>query len=547
MKDITKIKGKQQSIEFGVKSMDNIRRGISYVVDIVSITYGARGKNVLIKYDDNSGVISTNDGVTVVNSIKNMKSPMDMGIQLIKQVCKRTDDTAGDGTTLTALLSKSLVEAVYPSLVSNQLNYLEISKSIKQIKQILIDKLESDTNMISKTQEIQNIANIASGDEKLGKLISSAFHHVGKDGTVMVENSKSFNTKLVVEEGTKIDGGFVSHSFLNNKTDIVLNNVSILITDFSINTQKDIVNLLKHAATTNKTILLVCNGIDAGPMITIMMNKSYAKIYVVKLPSFGDEREHIIEDLILKCGGKAILTKFNKSFIFTEESFGFSNTVKINNEQTIFLEGQGYIEAIKQKVNKIKIEQLSENISNDRKNILRQSLSRLTGKIAVIKIGGSTISDIEETKLRLEDGIHSVKTSVKHGYCVGGGKTLINLIKHLENKIVLSDDFNHTLKLVTNLVIEALLFPFTIMCRNSMLNDRLILKKLLNFTTEQKDFSIDFKNGNIINLLSEGIIDSTYATKVAIINAFSLLDLFIKHGGSILNITNKDQDTISMV
>lgn len=525
----------QQNIQLGIKSLENIVSGISYIVNFVSTTYGAQGKNILIKLE-NGEIISTNDGVTVINNIKSHNADNDIGIELIKQVSKRTDEEAGDGTTLTALLSKSLIDTIFPTLARHQINYLSLLKAIKTIKQTILDELERRSYKLTTQKEIRDIANVATNNEEYGKLIGKAFNHIGKDGVVMVENSKSFNTRLVIEEGTKIDSGFVSPNFLSgDSNEISLDNVNILVTDFSINTQQDAVKLLQYASKNNKTILLFCNEIETAPMWTILVNKSYARIYIVKLPGFGEERQHVIEDIILKCGGQAILNTTNNSFNFNDGNFGSANKVKITRKQTIILEGRGNDELIKRKILKLQIEQKESDLSTHNSDIYRHSLNRLTGKIAVIKIGGSTMADIEETKLKLEDGIHSVKSASKHGYCEGGGKTLINLAKFLESSILQSKNSTFELKIAANLVIESLLFPIKIMCKNAVLNENVIIKTLLNISNDSRHIGIEFINGKKIDLLKNGIIDSTYAIKVAIINSFSVLELIIKHGGSIIN------------
>lgn len=529
----------RQYITLGIKSLEQIIKGISYVVDIVSTTYGAQGKNILIK-NKNAGVISTNDGVTVINNIETTDKKLDIGIELIKQVSRRTDEESGDGTTLTALLSKSLVSTIFPTLSRHQINYLSLLKSVKIIKNKLLEQLQKMSYELKDDKEIRNIANIATHDNKYGELIGKAFKHIGKEGIVLVENSKSFNTRLVIEEGTKINSGFVSPSFLSNDSnEITLNNAHILVTDFSINTQKDIVNLLQYASKTNKTILLFCNEIETAPMLTILMNKSFARVYVVKLPGFGEEKDHIIEDICLKTGGKPILSKIVNAFDFNESNFGFANKVKISKKQTIILEGQGDKTSITSKINKLRFEQEENQVSEQISNIYRDSLNRLTGKIAVIKIGGSTMADIEETKLKLEDGIHSVKSATKYGFCEGGGKTLINLAKFLEKEILNQNENNYSLKITANLVIESLLFPIKIMCKNSVLNENLILKSLLNISN--REVGVEFTTGKQINLLKNGIIDSVYAIKVALINAFSIAELMIKHGGSIVNIKQSEE------
>lgn len=511
-----------KQLKYGREAREALLNGVNKLVDAVKITLGPKGRNVLLSQKYASPLI-TNDGVTIAKEIE-LDDPFEnMGAQLIKEVSIKTNDVAGDGTTTASVLAKEIVsEGV--KLFDDGANPIMLKKGIDFAVNKICDNLLANSTQVSSSKEIAQVASISAGDDKIGELIASAMDKVGKDGIITLEEGKTMQTELCIVEGLQFDRGYLSAYMCTNQEKMIaeLDNPYILITDKKISTIQEILPILEQIVKTGDKLLIIADDVEGEALATLVLNKIRGTFtcVAVKAPSFGEKRKAMLEDIAILTGGTYINEEVGTNLnSVTLEMLGRAKTVKIDKENTTIVEGFGDKESIKARVNSIK-EQIKQENSDYEKEKLTERLAKLSGGVALIKVGAPTEVELKEKKLRIEDALSATKAASSEGVVAGGGVALLkagkskDILKEIEQ--LDGDQKNGAL-----IVLRAIEEPIRQIAKNSGVNDDEVLNNVLSHLDEL-NYGYDALNDKYVNMMECGIIDPTKVTRSALCNAGSV-------------------------
>jgi chaperonin GroEL len=499
--------------------------GAEKVANAVRVTLGPKGRNVVLGKKFGSPTV-TNDGVTIAKEI-DLKDPFEnMGAQLIKEVAKKTNDVAGDGTTTATVLAFSMIREGLKA-VAAEIDPMGIKRGIAKAVEVAVANIKANAKKITEKEEMQAIAAIsAKGDVPIGQLIADAMEKVGKDGVVTVEESKSMDTNLEMVEGMEFDRGYVSPYFVTNRESqtVVLEDAYILLHDKKIAAMKDFLPLLEKVAKTGKPLLVIAEEVEGDALATLVVNhlRGTFKACAVKAPGYGDRRKAMLEDIATLTGGQVIAEELGAKLESTEVSqLGRAKTVKVDKENTIIIEGAGKQASIKGRIASIKKE-IEDTTSDYDKEKLQERLAKLAGGVAVINVGAATEVELKEKKHRVEDALSATRAAVEEGIVSGGGVALVQAAKALEKEDL--KGLSEAERVGFNIVRRALEDPIRQIAANAGLDGAIIAGRARE---EKKGVGFDADKMEWVDMEKSGIIDPAKVTRSALQNAASVAAMML--------------------
>ena len=528
-----------KAILHGEEARRALERGVDKLANTVKITLGPKGRNVVLgkKY---ATPLITNDGVTIAKEIE-LDDPFEnMGAELIKEVSIKTNDVAGDGTTTACLLAQSIIKEGMRYFTDGA-NPIILKKGIFKAVKVVTDELKLLSRPVENSKEIAQVASISAADEVVGELIAEAMEKVGSDGVITVEESQTANTELNVVEGMQFDRGFISPYMCTNNEKMIaeLEDAYILITDKKISNIQDILPILEQIVKVNGKLLIICEELEGEALTTLILNKLRGTFTCVgvKAPSFGEKRKAMLEDISILTGGKFICDELGRDLKdLTLADLGRAKIVKIDKDSTTIVEGAGAIEDIQQRVMSIK-EQLKNTTSEYEVEKLSDRLAKLSGGVAVIKVGALTEVEMKEKKLRIEDALSATKAASEEGIVPGGGVALLKTAKKVEE---LLSTLNGDEKIGAEIILKTLEEPVRQIASNAGIDGEPIISKILE--KEDASFGFDAYNGEFCDMIARGIVDPTKVTRSAIENAASVAATLLTTEALVAEIDDKKEE-----
>jgi chaperonin GroEL len=499
-----------------------LERGVNALADTVKITLGPRGRNVVLDKKFGSPQI-VNDGVTIAKEIE-LEDPFEnMGAQLVKEVSTKTNDIAGDGTTTATLLAQSIIREGLKNIAAGA-NPMIVRKGIQSAVNDVVESLKAQSQPIQNKEEIAQVASISAGDETVGQLISDAMGKVGNDGVITVEESKSLETELDVVERMQFDRGYLSPYMVTDTEKMVaeLENPYILITDKKISNIQEVLPILEQIVQQGQKLLIIAEDVEGEALATLVVNKLRGTFIcvAVKAPGFGDRRKAMLEDIATLTGGTVISEEVGLDIKETTlDQLGRAAKVSINKENTTIVEGVGATQDIQNRIGAIKA-QIEETTSDYDKEKLQERLAKLSGGVAVIKVGAATETELKEKKLRIEDALNATRAAVEEGIVPGGGVALLKAIKAIKDIAATGDEQTGVL-----IIKRALEEPLRQIVANAGLEGSVIVEKVKE--NDDDKFGYDALKGEYVDMVAAGIIDPTKVTRSALQNAASVAAMIL--------------------
>ncbi|HEL1643689.1 TPA: chaperonin GroEL [Streptococcus suis] len=510
-----------KEIKFAADARESMVRGVDILADTVKVTLGPKGRNVVLEKAYGSPLI-TNDGVTIAKEIELEDHFENMGAKLVSEVASKTNDIAGDGTTTATVLTQAIVREGLKNVTAGA-NPIGIRRGIEAAVATAVEALKAQASPVSNKAEIAQVAAVSSRSEKVGDYISEAMERVGTDGVITIEESRGMETELDVVEGMQFDRGYLSQYMVTDNEKMVaeLENPFILITDKKISHIQDILPLLESILQTNRPLLIIADDVDGEALPTLVLNKIRGtfNVVAVKAPGFGDRRKAMLEDIAILTGGTVITEDLGLDLKdATIEALGQAAKVVVDKDGTTIVEGAGNPEAIANRVAVIK-SQIELTTSEFDREKLQERLAKLSGGVAVIKVGAATETELKEMKLRIEDALNATRAAVEEGIVAGGGTALVNVIDSVAKLELTGDD-----ETGRNIVLRALEEPVRQIAYNAGYEGSVIIDKLKN---SELGTGFNAATGEWVNMIEAGIIDPVKVTRSALQNAASVASLIL--------------------
>ena len=508
-----------KEIKFGEEARKALQSGVDQLADTVKVTLGPKGRNVVLDKKFGAPLI-TNDGVTIAKEVE-LECPFEnMGAQLVKEVATKTNDVAGDGTTTATLLAQALIREGMKNIAAGA-NPMIVKKGIAEATKAAVDYVESTSAKVNGKSDIARVASISAANETVGNLIADAMENVTNDGVITVEESKTAETYSEVVEGMQFDRGYISPYMATDmdKMEAVLDDAYILITDKKISNIQEILPILEQIVQQGKKLLIIAEDIEGEALATLLVNKLRGTFVCVgvKAPGFGDRRKEMLKDIAILTGGEVITDELGLDLKETQISqLGRARQVKVQKENTIIVDGAGNSEEIKARISQIKT-QIEETTSDFDREKLQERLAKLSGGVAVIKVGAATETEMKEMKLRIEDALAATKAAVEEGIVAGGGTTYIKAIGAVEKLLATTAGDEKT---GVQIVLKALEEPVKQIAANAGLEGSVIVEKLKE--SKEPTFGFDALNEVYVDMLEAGIVDPAKVTRSALQNAASV-------------------------
>ena len=509
-----------KQIIYGEEARKALQGGIDKLANTVKITLGPKGRNVVLDKKYGAPLI-TNDGVTIAKEVE-LEDPFEnMGAQLVKEVATKTNDVAGDGTTTATLLAQALIREGMKNVAAGA-NPMVVKKGIKGAVDNVVETIKANSQPVKNSSDIARIATISAADQNVGKLIAEAMEKVTADGVITVEESKTAETSCDVVEGMQFDRGYISPYMVTDtdKMEAVIDDAFILITDKKITNIQEILPLLEQIVQAGKKLVIVAEDIEGEALATLLVNKLRGTFTCVgvKAPGFGDRRKEMLRDIAILTGGEVITEELGLELKdATVAQLGRARQVKILKEDTIIVDGAGDNDAIKARVAQIKA-QIETTTSDFDREKLQERLAKLSGGVAVIRVGAATETEMKEMKLRIEDALAATKAAVEEGYVAGGGVALLNAIPALKEYIDKIEDLDE--KTGAKIVLKAIEEPVRQIAANAGLEGSVIIDGILR--SGKTGYGYDFATETFTDMAEAGILDPTKVTRSALQNASSV-------------------------
>ena len=525
-----------KEIKFAKDARASLEAGVNKLADTVKVTLGPKGRNVILDKKFGAPLI-TNDGVTIAKEIELEDKFENMGAQLVKEVATKTNDVAGDGTTTATVLAQAIIREGLKNVTAGS-NPILLRKGIKKAVDVAVEELKKNSKEINTEEEIAQVGAISAGDEEVGKLIAEAMKTVGKDGVITIEESKSMVTELESVEGMQFDRGFVSAYMVNDveKMEAVLENPYILITDKKISNIQEILPLLEELVQHGGKLLIIAEDLEGEALSTLVVNKLRGTfdVVAVKAPAFGDRRKAMLEDLAILTGGRFVSTELGFDLKDVQlEMLGRAQTVKVNKETTTIVGGVGSKADIAHRINQIKM-QIADSTSDFDREKLAERLAKLSGGVAVVKVGAATEVEMKERKLRIEDALNATKAAVQEGIVAGGGTAFVSAIPAVEDLVASLDGEE---KLGAQIIRRALEEPLRQIAVNAGLEGSVIIQNVIN---SESQIGFDALNEDYVNMIEAGIVDPTKVSRSALQNASSIASVFLTTEAAIADLPGND-------
>ncbi len=510
-------------IEYSVEARTGLKSGVDKLANAVKVTLGPKGRNVIIEKKFGAPTV-TKDGVTVAKEIE-LDDPIEnMGAQMVREVASKTSDVAGDGTTTATVLAQAIYREGLKNVTAGA-NPMDLKRGIDLAVTKVVEYLKKVSKEVEGRNEIAQVGSVsANNDKSIGELIADAMDKVGKDGVITVEEAKGTETSLDVVEGMQFDRGYISPYFVTDaeKMEAILDDPFILIHDKKISAMKDLLPVLEKVAQQGKSLLIISEDLEGEALATLVVNKirGTLKVAAVKAPGFGDRRKAMLEDIAVLTNGTVISEE--RGFKLENATVSYLGTAKkvvIDKDNTTIVEGSGKTEEIKKRINEIKA-QIDKTTSDYDKEKLQERLAKLSGGVAVIKIGASTEVEMKEKKARVEDALHATRAAVEEGIVAGGGVALVRAIEVLDKLEGDNMDQSTGVKIVQ----KALEEPLRQIVNNAGLEGSVVLQKVRE---GKDDYGFNAATEKYENLVKSGVIDPTKVTRTALENAASVSSLLI--------------------
>ena len=525
-----------KEIKFAEETRRALERGVNKLADTVKVTLGPKGRNVIL--DKMYGVpLITNDGVTIAKEIELEDRFENMGAQLVKQVATKTNDVAGDGTTTATVLAQAIIREGLKNVTAGA-NPILIRKGIAKAVEVAVNELKHQSRTVETDEAIAQVGAVSSGDDEIGQLIAEAMKVVGRDGVITVEESKTMKTELDTVEGMQFDRGFVSAYMVTDvdKMEAVLNDPFILITDKKISNIQEILQLLEQLVKTGKKLLIIAEDVEGEALSTLVVNKLRGTfdVVAVKAPGFGDRRKQMLEDIAILTGGTVISSEVGYELKEADLSMlGRASSIKVTKDSTTIVGGAGEKANIENRINQIK--HLAEETTSDfDREKLMERLAKLSGGVAVVKVGAATEVEMKEKKLRIEDALNATKAAVEEGIVAGGGTALVSVIPAVEKLI---NELEGEEAIGAKIIRKALEEPLRQIAVNAGLEGAVIVQNVINADPE---VGFDAYKEEYVNMIDAGIVDPTKVTRSALQNSSSIASVFLTTEAAVAEIPEKE-------
>ena len=525
-----------KEIKFAEETRRALERGVNKLADTVKVTLGPKGRNVIL--DKMYGVpLITNDGVTIAKEIELEDRFENMGAQLVKQVATKTNDVAGDGTTTATVLAQAIIREGLKNVTAGA-NPILIRKGIAKAVEVAVNELKHQSRTVETDEAIAQVGAVSSGDDEIGQLIAEAMKVVGRDGVITVEESKTMKTELDTVEGMQFDRGFVSAYMVTDvdKMEAVLNDPFILITDKKISNIQEILPLLEQLVKTGKKLLIIAEDVEGEALSTLVVNqlRGTFDVVAVKAPGFGDRRKQMLEDIAILTGGTVISSEVGYELKEADLSMlGRASSIKVTKDSTTIVGGAGEKANIENRINQIK--HLAEETTSDfDREKLMERLAKLSGGVAVVKVGAATEVEMKEKKLRIEDALNATKAAVEEGIVAGGGTALVSVIPAVEKLI---NELEGEEAIGAKIIRKALEEPLRQIAVNAGLEGAVIVQNVINADPE---VGFDAYKEEYVNMIDAGIVDPTKVTRSALQNSSSIASVFLTTEAAVAEIPQKE-------
>ncbi len=511
-------------ILYGEDARRALERGVNQLADTVKITLGPKGRNVVLDKKFGSPLI-TNDGVTIAKEIE-LDDPFEnMGAQMVKEVATKTNDVAGDGTTTATLLAQAFIREGMKNVAAGA-NPMIMKRGIDRGVAAAVEAVKATAKKVSGTQDIARVAAVSSGDEFIGNLIAEAMEKVSADGVITVEESKTAETYSEVVEGMQFDRGYISPYMVTDteKMEAVIDDALILITDRKISNIQDILPLLEQVVQSGRKLVIIAEDVEGEALATILVNRLRGTFtcVCVKAPGFGDRRKDMLRDIAILTGGEVISEELGLELKdATMDMLGRARQVKVQKENTIIVDGAGDAEQIKGRVAQIRANIETTTSDFDREK-LQERLAKLSGGVAVIKVGAATEIEMKDKKLRIEDALNATRAAVEEGIVPGGGTVFVNAIPEVEKLLDTTEGDERT---GVKIVVRALSEPVRQIATNAGLDGSVILEKIR--TADKKGYGFDAAKEQYGDMIAAGIVDPAKVTRTTIENAASIASMVL--------------------
>lgn len=510
-----------KEIKFSSDARSAMVRGVDILADTVKVTLGPKGRNVVLEKSFGSPLI-TNDGVTIAKEIELEDHFENMGAKLVSEVASKTNDIAGDGTTTATVLTQAIVREGIKNVTAGA-NPIGIRRGIETAVAAAVEALKNNAIPVANKEAIAQVAAVSSRSEKVGEYISEAMEKVGKDGVITIEESRGMETELEVVEGMQFDRGYLSQYMVTDSEKMVadLENPYILITDKKISNIQEILPLLESILQSNRPLLIIADDVDGEALPTLVLNKIRGtfNVVAVKAPGFGDRRKAMLEDIAILTGGTVITEDLGLELKdATIEALGQAARMTVDKDSTVIVEGAGNPEAISHRVAVIK-SQIETTTSEFDREKLQERLAKLSGGVAVIKVGAATETELKEMKLRIEDALNATRAAVEEGIVAGGGTALANVIPAVATLELTGDEATGR-----NIVLRALEEPVRQIAHNAGFEGSIVIDRLKN---AELGIGFNAATGEWVNMIDQGIIDPVKVSRSALQNAASVASLIL--------------------
>ena len=507
-----------KQIKYGVDARKALEAGVNQLADTVRVTLGPKGRNVVLDKSFGAPLI-TNDGVTIAKDIELEDAFENMGAQIVKEVATKTNDVAGDGTTTATVLAQAMINAGMKNLAAGA-NPIILRKGMKKATDAAVEAISKMSQQVGGKEQIAKVASISAGDEQVGQLVADAMEKVSKDGVITIEESKTMLTELDLVEGMQFDRGYISAYMATDVEKMVaeLEDPYILITDKKISNIQEILPLLEQIVQSGAKLLIIAEDIEGEALTTLIVNKLRGTFSVVgvKAPGYGDRRKAMLEDIAILTGGTVISEEVGLELKdATMDMLGRAKSVKVEKENTVIVDGLGDKDAIQARIGQIK-SQIETTTSDFDREKLQERLAKLSGGVAVIRVGAATETEMKEAKLRLEDALAATKAAVEEGIIAGGGSAYIHAAKTVKE---MTKDLSGDEKTGAEIVLKALEAPLYHIAANAGLEGSVIINKVYE---SEVGTGFDALTETYVDMIKSGIIDPAKVTRSALQNATSV-------------------------
>ncbi len=521
-----------KEIKYGAEARVALEAGVNKLADTVKVTLGPKGRNVVLDKSFGSPLI-TNDGVTIAKEIELEDAFENMGAQLVKEVATKTNDVAGDGTTTATVLAQAMIHEGIKNLAAGA-NPIILRKGMKKATDLAVEAIAEMSSKVTGKEQIARVAAISAGDDTVGEMVADAMEKVSNDGVITIEESKTMMTELDLVEGMQFDRGYVSAYMATDmdKMEANLDNPYILITDKKISNIQEILPVLEQVVQSGARLLIIAEDVEGEALTTLVLNKLRGtfNVVAVKAPGYGDRRKAMLEDIAILTGGQVISEELGLDLKeATLDQCGRAKSVKVQKENTIIVDGEGAKDAIDARVAQIK-NQIEETSSEFDREKLQERLAKLAGGVAVIRVGAATETEMQESKLRMEDALAATRAAVEEGIIAGGGSAYIHAAKKVQD---LFNALEGDEKTGAGIILKALDAPLFIIASNAGLEGSVIVNKVRE---ANPGTGFDALKEEYVDMVSAGILDPAKVTRSALQNATSVASTLLTTESVVANI-----------